>query len=255
MEPKLLARKAKPFFRFDPVTSILGLIAVFFSSQLVVALLMQLYPLIKHWDEAQSKQWLADSVVAQFMFYLLTELLVVYMVYNLVRLARRNLSDIGLVSPQFFDVVRALIGWAVYFGLLILVMMFASNMTSIPEQEQNIGFDKAKSLSDLIMVFLALAVIVPIAEEMMFRGFLFTSLRAKYSFWPSALATSVVFGAAHLYSGSESPLLWVVAVDTLILSVIMCYLRERTASLWPSILIHMLKNGIAFVALFGARIV
>jgi membrane protease YdiL (CAAX protease family) len=32
--------------------------------------------------------------------------------------------------------------------------------------------------------------------------------------------------------------------------MVLCWLRERTKSLWPSILLHVTKNALAFVLLF-----
>ena len=50
--------------------------------------------------------------------------------------------------------------------------------------------------------------------------------------------------------GSGQPLLWVAALDTFTLSMVLCYLRQETDSLWPGILLHALKNCIAFITLF-----
>jgi membrane protease YdiL (CAAX protease family) len=83
------------------------------------------------------------------------------------------------------------------------------------------------------------------------RGFLFTSLLK-----PAAvhlrrdLSPVVLFAAAHLQIGSGAPLLWTAAIDTFILSLVLCYLRYKTGSLWPGIFLHMLKNLLAFLVIF-----
>ncbi|MEJ0073120.1 MAG: CPBP family glutamic-type intramembrane protease [Candidatus Saccharibacteria bacterium] len=40
------------------------------------------------------------------------------------------------------------------------------------------------------------------------------------------------------------------AIDTFTLSVVLCYIREKTGTLWSGVLIHALKNGIAFLSLY-----
>jgi membrane protease YdiL (CAAX protease family) len=54
--------------------------------------------------------------------------------------------------------------------------------------------------------------------------------------------TSAIFGFAH---GQ-----WNVGVDTFALSLALCYLAYKTNSLWPSVLLHSLKNLIAFILVF-----
>ena len=83
------------------------------------------------------------------------------------------------------------------------------------------------------------------------RGFLFGALRRSTGFWISAAITSVIFASLHLGGGEQGAgLLWIAAIDTFILSLALCYLREKTGRLWASIGLHAIKNGVAFVALF-----
>jgi len=49
--------------------------------------------------------------------------------------------------------------------------------------------------------------------------------------------------------GAAGPL-YIAALDTFILSLVLIYLREKTGSLWASITLHAVKNGVAFMALF-----
>lgn len=253
-KPKNLVATKKPsksFFRFDPIATIVSLLIIFFASQFAAALLVGGYADIF----SLGKFWLEDSTIAQFAFIAITEVIAIFSVIQLARLARIKLSRIGLVHPVLMDLVRALLSYAVYFVFLMVVMGVLSSHSLVDtEQKQQVGFGSASTVKDLLLVFTSLVILVPIAEEIMFRGFLFSSLRAKYGFVISALVTSIIFGVAHLQFGSGAPLLWSVAVDTLMLSLIMCYIRERSGSLWPSIFLHSIKNGIAFMVLFGTRL-
>jgi membrane protease YdiL (CAAX protease family) len=59
---------------------------------------------------------------------------------------------------------------------------------------------------------------------------------------PAALAAGVVFGAQHAFSGLS-------AVPPLIaLGFIFCLLYEKTGSIVPGILLHMLNNSVALLA-------
>ena len=87
------------------------------------------------------------------------------------------------------------------------------------------------------------AVVAPIAEETFFRGFLFAALRKDYPSWAAAGCTALIFAAGHMVPGAIFPLY--------VLGFLLAWLRERTGSLWPSIAMHMLNNGLYFVAHFA----
>jgi len=92
-------------------------------------------------------------------------------------------------------------------------------------------------------------VLPPLAEETLFRGFLYTGLRKRWSFvWTTAMV-SLLFASLHLFEGSGG-LLWIAGIDTFLLSLVLCYLREKTGNLWAGIIIHILKNGLAFIFLY-----
>jgi membrane protease YdiL (CAAX protease family) len=97
------------------------------------------------------------------------------------------------------------------------------------------------------MAFIALVIIAPIAEEVLFRGYLYGKLRSHASVLVATLLTSALFGAVHMQ--------WNVAIDTFILSLAMCYLRELTGTIWAGTLVHMIKNGLAFTLIFIVQIV
>lgn len=110
------------------------------------------------------------------------------------------------------------------------------------DQAQDVGFKNITSQSGYLLAFTTLVIIAPIAEETLFRGYLYGKLRNHVPIWAAILATSILFGAVH---GQ-----WNVAIDTFVLSIFMCLLREITGSIWAGILLHMIKNAIAFYLLF-----
>lgn len=245
----------KQFFKFDPLTTIVLLLLVFFSSQFVAVFLVSLYPGFRGWDEIQSQAWLKDSTLAQFLFIALAEIIAIFLILKLVSVAKRTRQSIGIIRPRINDVGWALVAYALYFAAALVVMGLARSIPGIDfEQEQKVGFENAATNIELLMIFTSLVILVPLAEEVMFRGFLFSSLRSKYRFITSLIITSIIFGVAHLQFGEDAPLLWVAAIDTFILSAFLCYLREKTKSIWSAVFLHAIKNGLAFVILFGSKI-
>ena len=226
-------------------------LGIFLLSQLAAAIGVGIYPLIKGWNEPTTTAWLKSSVYANFSYFLLADFAIISSLRWLLK--KRNLSfkDIGFVRQHSLDPLYAIIGTVVYFVIFASILSLVSKFTMLDlDQKQQIGFDSARG-SQLVLVFAVLVVLTPLAEELLFRGFLFTTIRKKMKFFAAAIITSIIFGAGHLQLGSDAPLLWVAAIDTFALSLILCYIREKTGRLWPAIYLHMIKNFIAFLALFA----
>jgi membrane protease YdiL (CAAX protease family) len=83
----------------------------------------------------------------------------------------------------------------------------------------------------------------PFSEEVFFRGFVFGGLRRKLPFWAAALIAGALFGVVHFTGVSSAGVLPQLAV----LGVILCWLYERTGSIWTTILVHALNNLLAFI--------
>lgn len=145
-------------------------------------------------------------------------------------------TDIGL-APLAIIVYALVLAVSMYL-IVLLIPGFPAN------EQQDIGFKFVSRQYELMLAFTVLVILGPIAEEALFRGYLYGKLRSHVPLYAAILATSALFALAH---GQ-----WNVAVDTFILSVIMCGLREITGSIWAGILVHMLKNAIAFYGLFIA---
>ena len=89
---------------------------------------------------------------------------------------------------------------------------------------------------------MTLVIVAPIAEEVLFRGYLYGKLKGYVPAIWAALATSLLFGIAHFQ--------WTVGIDVFILSMFLCGLRSLTGSIWAGILVHILKNALAYYILF-----
>ena len=236
---------------WPPSASILLTMAIYFFAQAVAGAVLLLYPMVRGWGSDRTELWL-DGSVAQFWAHVLFGTAVVGFVWTLLKLQGKNLKSIGLKKFVWRDVLYALSGFGLYFLVYVLVAVIAQAISPNLnlEQEQQIGFTAVKTPLQLSMVFIALVIIPPLAEEILMRGFLYTSLLAKWHKWAATLVVSVLFAIAHLQFGSGAPLLWVAAIDTFALSLVLVYLREKTGGLGAPILLHGLKNSIAFTLLF-----
>ena len=235
---------------WNPGQAIAVAAAVFLVAQIVVAIIVSSIGIIL--TGSPSTEWLKGGAVDQFIFILLIEAATIAGLINFMRRRGTALKAIGVVRPAWSDAGLALVGALIYFLAYIAFVSIVSAV--IPglnlEQEQDIGFDKNTAGLSLIPIFISLVVLPPLVEEFIFRGFIYTGLRNRFKLLTAGLITSLIFAVAHLQFGSGNALLYVAAIDTFVLSMVMINLRERSGSLWPSIGLHAIKNGIAFTVLF-----
>lgn len=102
-----------------------------------------------------------------------------------------------------------------------------------------------------ITTFVLIITLVPLIEEMLFRGFLQSWLRMKLRSPVKAISlTSLIFAFFH-YSPSQGITNIELLISLYILSCFLGYLYEKTRSLWASIGLHATFNAVsAFLVLF-----
>ena len=142
--------------------------------------------------------------------------------------------------PTWTDLLLAPIGFIVF--MVVAAILLALLQKLLPginwTETQDVGFSNLISQNDYVLTFLMLVIVAPLAEEIIFRGWLYGKLRTRIPAIPAILLVSLLFGIVH---GQ-----WNVGVTVFVMSVAMCSIRELTGTIWGGLLIHILKNGIAF---------
>jgi CAAX protease family protein len=146
---------------------------------------------------------------------------------------RQAASELGLRRFR-----RSAIKWmfaavGAYLGLTILYVAIAGT----PDQD-----DIAESFGSLPIQILLIVIAAPISEEVCFRGLLYGGLRRRVPRVAAALLVGLIFGALHATTGIS-------AVPPLIaFGFVFCLLYEKTGSIVPGIILHMLNNSVALAA-------
>jgi len=134
-------------------------------------------------------------------------------------------------QPSALKWMAAAVGAYMVFGILYALLITQPEQEDIAEGFGPVG------IQILLIVFLA-----SVSEEVCFRGMLFGGLRERLPRFAAALLAGGVFGALHVLTG-------VSAVPPLIaFGVILCLLYEKTGSVVPGIVLHMLNNSVALLA-------
>lgn len=233
--------------------AVLFILFAYIFSQLISGLVVYMALALGAGGQSDTLDQLQNSTLSQFAFLGVAMAVELGLFYGLSRITKLNL---GYLNPNKFSLSKS---WIIPVALAIYMIASSALMGLLSgaidtDQKQQIGFENVQGGLELAMVFGALVVLAPLAEEILFRGFLYTEFRRKANLVVSSLLVSVFFAGFHLQLGSGHPPLWSGFVDTFVLSLVLCYVREKTGSIWYGVGIHSLKNFLAFLLIFVLHI-
>ena len=97
----------------------------------------------------------------------------------------------------------------------------------------------------VVAILLVNVLLAAFSEEMMFRGFLYSGLRDRLSFWPAAVIATVLFGGVHVANVFLTGHIQAALLQSLaacLSGFLFLALRLRMGSIWPAILLHAAWN-------------
>ena len=87
-----------------------------------------------------------------------------------------------------------------------------------------------------VIGIVAVVLVAPVVEEFIFRGLIMTRLAQAMPGWLAAALSAAIFGLCHGHP------VWF--AYTFVLGVLFGLMDLRLGSIWPSILAHMVFNGV-----------
>lgn len=142
-----------------------------------------------------------------------------------------NVARVLDTAKKYLTILPVLVG-IIFLNNLVLEKSGIKTSTN-PAIELFLRIKNTPLLSLLVFQIVFLG---PLAEELLFRGFVYKLLRKKYSFLLSALSSSILFAILHRASQDALPLL--------VLSVSLCYIYEKTNNIISPILFHIIHNSL-----------
>ncbi len=149
-------------------------------------------------------------------------------------------ADLGLGRPQVAHFRYGLVfGVGLFLASLAIGLVQAA---AVGKEQQAIAQALLghRGLAALALDLIAVAVLTPLAEELLFRGIFFGGVRQRLPFIPAALATTVLFTLVH------EPQAW---PGVFVLGFGLALARERMGTLWAPIAAHATVNGLPLLLL------
>ena len=145
---------------------------------------------------------------------------------------------------------NVLLGAAVSIPVIGLTSIVAWLLVSIFRVVPESPLPPTGVAAGLVVQLIAGAVIAPIAEEAVFRGFAVTAWRRTVGETGAIVRAALVFGLAHVISvtagslGEAGGLIVVGFASRIPVALVLGWLLIRTGSIWAPIGLHMAFNGI-----------
>jgi membrane protease YdiL (CAAX protease family) len=151
------------------------------------------------------------------------------------------------------------LGWGVLAGLagfaVTAVMGALWQALSGEAAPDNSGFlPESVSPGAALLLFVAIAVVTPFAEELFFRGLLLRALEKRFNTQIAVVVSALVFGLLHFAGVTSASDLSEFVVHGMFVSIVItgyglifAFVVARTGRLAPSIIAHMLINGLGVV--------
>lgn len=236
---------------------ILGPILIYFGIQFVGQMIVQTVVLATHMQDlvemmqsAQTEsypevvatlsvklmEWMMEyqSLISGFLA-LCTIPLPAFLFWRDRKMERAVRLPVNKVAPLKKYIWILLFGAAFCVGMNVVMVMSGLAMKDV----SFLNVSKALYSESLGVMLVCQGLIVPIAEEWMFRGVLYRRCREQMKFWGAAFSVSLLFAFIH---GSVTQMAY-----TLILGIFLAYVYEKFGSLKAPMFLHILVNSISIV--------
>ena len=182
---------------------------------------------------AQLKMGFYGTVVVQLLILLFPLLYLWYLKADFKKV-------LSLQMPKVLHILAALFVWIGGFSLMCMLAVFLTKI--FPESTQSMADTMAEYVRQPFWVLvLVMAVMPAVGEELMFRGFIFGTLKRRWRVLPAMLVTAAIFGIYHMSLSKF--------FTTALLGFMLVYVVEKTGSIFCSMLMHFCNNLVAVVVM------
>jgi uncharacterized protein len=149
----------------------------------------------------------------------------------------RNLSDMLLVIPLLLFSVSVI--WITILALNIFDASLASTYLDYLNRVDFLVTTPETPVVDYFFIFVAVALLAPLLEEIVFRGAMIERFGRKYSYKAAVLVSSVIFAILHID-----------IAGAFVFGVVTSLIYLKTRSLYIPVMIHLINNGMIVIFMY-----
>lgn len=160
-------------------------------------------------------------------------------------------------SQRLSDFSIGVISWFISYPAAVVVGQIAGLIFCVTYQEANdqVAIQNIKAVMGMPSLFyltiLSTFTLIPVLEEVLFRGYLQTWFVERFGRRVAIVITSIVFTLFH-YSASQGMANFEILPSLFVLSCFLGFIYERQRSIWTPIALHATFNCVSLTMLFIA---
>ncbi|MCH7526412.1 MAG: CPBP family intramembrane metalloprotease [Planctomycetes bacterium] len=132
-------------------------------------------------------------------------------------------------------IIIGLTAWVPVHELFVFQEHYIASPPALSQMDQALG--AALKAMPVALVFLVMAVVPALSEELLFRGFLLSGLGRSMRKWTAIVVVGCIFGVYHFFLFKFA--------TTALLGIVLGWLCWQSRSIWPAVVAHALHNGLA----------
>jgi membrane protease YdiL (CAAX protease family) len=140
-------------------------------------------------------------------------------------------------------------GWNMLARVVVGILLGLITIPIRGGAKSNVDVSRHDRIGTIILIVVIAVIAAPIVEEFYFRGLLLRAAMRRFSFWPSAVVTSLLFGAAHVPQVNGARAMIILGGTISVFGLVQCLLARRRTTLGANMWVHGLANG--FVVLIA----
>jgi hypothetical protein len=153
-----------------------------------------------------------------------------------------TLAGIGM-KPISARWAAASVGIFVLMRIVVTIIALLLAQLGITSMQAQAIAPEGFTWASAILTTVLAGLVIPIVEEIFFRGVVYRWMRDKWGVAVGIIASGFVFGLVHLEPATVVPVI--------VMGFVLAWTYEKSGSLWPPILIHMLNNLLGVIALYA----
>ena len=239
----------------EPVSlfNIFGLIyplGIYYVAQIIIVIIFAVYIIANNPEAASDKELYTDLVMKQAITITLVSdavlipIMIILMKFDSNRVKKKGLKKVlQNVEPAKFLLI---IPFA-FLGMMVCNLLATFALSVLPESFTKSYDSAAASIysGNKVVMVIAVALVGPILEELVFRGVLYNRLKDMFGVVVAVLGSAITFGVFHMN--------WVQGIYAGTLGLLLAFLYYKYKSIIAPIMMHVTCNSISLVATFLSK--
>ncbi|NBG86923.1 CPBP family intramembrane glutamic endopeptidase [Isachenkonia alkalipeptolytica] len=151
------------------------------------------------------------------------------------KVQRKSISKALGIKKLKTREIPATLFTGVFFSLFLFALMSLTNIHRLFPSHGEVMEAIVPVEGNFLLIFLSVAIVVPLFEEVMHRGIIYQQLKKGFSVPMAIIFQALIFGVFHFN--------WLQGIYAFIGGIVLALLYEYTKSLWAPILMHMGWNA------------